>query len=77
MYSVDIANTYTECFVLKFLDIPYCLYWCKAYETVLGKSCKKLGLFCFYFSTTATAEDVCNSQCKIEVTLDIILTKKL
>ena len=42
-YLIDIVSIYTECFVLTFLDIAYCFYWCKAYETVLGKSRKKLG----------------------------------
>ena len=42
-YLIDIVSIYTECFVLTFLDIAYCFYWCKVYETVLGKSRKKLG----------------------------------
>ena len=41
-FAKEYQNTYTECFVLKFLDIAYCLYWCRAYETVLGMSCHKL-----------------------------------
>ena len=47
MYLIDIVNTYPECFVLKFLDIVYCLYWCEAYETMLAKSLKKLGVVLF------------------------------
>ena len=46
-YLIDIVNTYTECFVLKFLRIVYCLYWYKAYETVLGTLHKKLGVVLF------------------------------
>ena len=42
-YLIDIVSIYTECFVLTFLDIAYCFYWCKAYEIVLGKLRKKLG----------------------------------
>ena len=42
-YLIDIVSIYTECFVLTFPDIDYCFDWCKAYETVLGKSRKKLG----------------------------------
>ena len=42
-YLIDIVSIYTECFVLAFPDIDYCFHWCKAYETVLGKSRKKLG----------------------------------
>ena len=42
-YLIDIVSIYTECFVLTFPDIDYCFHWCKAYETVLGKSRKKLG----------------------------------
>ena len=47
IYLIDIVNIYTEYFVLTFLDIVYYLYWCKAYETVLGKSRKKLGVVLF------------------------------
>ena len=32
------------CFKFSWL---YCLYWCRAYEILLGKSCKKLGLVLF------------------------------
>ena len=49
MYFIDIVNTYTKCFVFKFFRILYCLYCCRAYETVLGKSCKKLGVFFLLF----------------------------
>ena len=53
IYLIDIVNTYTACSVLKFHDIAYCLYWCRAYETVLGKLCRKLGVvlfLLFYYS---------------------------
>ena len=52
-YLVDILNTYTECFVSKFLDIAFSLNSCRVYETVLGNSCKTLGvvLFCFPLKT--------------------------
>ena len=76
MYFIDIVNTYTKCFVLKFLGILYCLYYCRAYETVLGKSCKKLGVFSYY-STTAIAEDFYYSQCKIQGTVFLILTNNI
>ena len=69
MCLIDIVNTYAECFVLKFLDIVYCLYWCETYKTVLGKSRKKLGVVLFYFSTAVIGEDFCYSQCKIQLTV--------
>ena len=43
----------------------------------LASRARNLVLFCFYFSTTAIAEDVCYSQCKIQVTVGLILTKKI
>ena len=42
----------------------------------LASRARNLVLFCFYFSTTATAEDFCYSQCKIQVTVGLMLTKK-
>ena len=36
-----------------------------------------LVLFCFYFSTTVIAEDFCYIKCKIQVTVGLILTKKI
>ena len=53
IYLIGMVNTYTECFALTFLDSIYCLYWCKTYETVLGKSRIKLGVvlfLLFYYS---------------------------
>ena len=38
---------------------------------------RNLVLFCFYFSNTAIAEYFCYSQCKIQVTIGLILTKEI
>ena len=48
-YLMDTVNTY--------LDTGCFLNWCRAYETVLGKSCKKLGVVLLYFSNTVISED--------------------
>ena len=42
----------------------------------LASRARNLVLFCFYFSTTAIAEDFCYSQCKIQVSVGLILTNK-
>ena len=42
----------------------------------LASRTRNLVLFCFYFSTAAIAEDICYSQCKIQVTVSLILTKR-
>lgn len=53
MYLTDIVNKYTKYFALRFLDIVYCLHWSRSYETLVGKSWKKLGFvlyLLFYYS---------------------------
>ena len=47
IYLIEIVNRYTKCFVLNLLDIVYCLYWCRAYQTLLSKSREKLGIVVF------------------------------
>ena len=49
----------------------------KLMKPCFASRARNLVLFCFYFSTAAIAEDFCYSQCKIQVTVDLILTKKI
>ena len=78
MYLINIENTYAKCFVLKFLGILSIVYiGAELMKLCLVSRARNLVLFCFYFSTTAIAEDVCYSQCEIQVTVGLILTKKI
>ena len=49
----------------------------KLMKPCLSSRARNLVLFGFYFSTAAIAEDFCYSQCKIQVTVGLILTKKI
>ena len=49
----------------------------KLMKPCLSSRARNLVLFGFYFSTAAIAEDFSYSQCKIQVTAGLILTKKI
>ena len=74
---IDIVNTYTECFILKFLILFIVYIGAEHIKLCLASRARNLVLFCFYFSTTAIAENFCYSQCKIQETFSQCKTQEI
>ena len=74
MYLIEIVNTYAGCFVLKFFDIVYYLYWCRTYETFSRKSCRKLGVVLFLLFSYSHRRTLFLQSMKIKIIAGLILT---